>query len=252
MEISWFNVVILLVAGFAGGFVNAVSAAGSLITLPAFIFAGLSPAQANATNRIAILVQNISSISAYQSKGVKTEPYMWWAALAAMPGAVAGAWFSLKIPDELFTKILSITMILFLVITLSNPLKNTSKQDEKTSPANRISGLLLFFLTGVYGGFIQAGSGFFIMAVGLLHHRFDLIKTNHYKTIVTFTYTVAAVIMFMWKGDILWIQGIILAIGMAIGAFAGVRWSMAVNEIWLKRVIVLMISAMAIYLWFLK
>lgn len=252
MEISWFNVMILLIAGFAGGFVNAVSAAGSLITLPAFIFAGLSPAQANATNRIAILIQNFSSVSAYRTKGIKTEPYMWWAALAAIPGAIAGAWFSLKIPDDMFTKILSVVMILFLVITLSNPLKNVTKQNERMSLGYKISGLVLFFLIGIYGGFIQAGTGFFIMAAGLLHHRFDLIKTNLYKALVMFTYTIAAVLMFMWKGDILWLQGIILALGMGAGAFSGVRWSMVVSEIWLKRVIVVIVSAMAIYLWFLK
>jgi hypothetical protein len=252
MEISWFNVMILLIAGFAGGFVNAVSAAGSLITLPAFIFAGLSPAQANATNRIAILIQNFSSVSAYRTKGIKTEPYMWWAALAAIPGAIAGAWFSLKIPDDMFTKILSVVMILFLVITLSNPLKNVTKQNERVSLGYKISGLVLFFLIGIYGGFIQAGTGFFIMAAGLLHHRFDLIKTNLYKALVMFTYTIAAVLMFMWKGDILWLQGIILALGMGAGAFSGVRWSMVVSEIWLKRVIVVIVSAMAIYLWFLK
>jgi uncharacterized membrane protein YfcA len=56
----------------------------------------------------------------------------------------------------------------------------------------------------------------------------------------------------MWKGDILWLQGIILALGMGAGAFSGVRWSMVVSEIWLKRVIVVIVSAMAIYLWFLK
>jgi hypothetical protein len=67
-----------------------------------------------------------------------------------------------------------------------------------------------------------------------------------------FTYTIAAVLMFMWKGDILWLQGIILALGMGAGAFSGVRWSMVVSEIWLKRVIVVIVSAMAIYLWFLK
>lgn len=64
----------------------------------------------------------------------------------------------------------------------------------------------MFFLIGIYGGFIQAGTGFFIMAAGLLHHRFDLIKTNLYKALVMFTYTIAAVLMFMWKGDILWLQ----------------------------------------------
>src|SRR5436189_211039 len=110
------SLVIILLAGVVAGFINAVLAAGSLITLPAFIFAGLTSAEANATNRVAILFQNLFSSYGFRSKGLKTEKYMWWLAAATVPGAVIGAWFSLKIPDYIFNKILAGVMIVFLII----------------------------------------------------------------------------------------------------------------------------------------
>lgn len=247
-----FNILIIIVAGLLGGFVNAVSAAGSLITLPAFIFAGLSPSEANATNRVAILAQNFSSASAFRTKGMPLEPYMLWASLAAMPGAMLGAWYSLKIPDELFTKILAVVMLLFLGITIFNPLKGNKAGNEKLDAKTKATGLVAYFFIGIYGGFIQAGTGFFLMATSLLLHRFEIVKNNYYKAVVMFMYTLAAFAVFVFKGNIFWLQGCIMGAAMGVGAFFGSRWTIVASDVWIKRVIAALIISMAIYLWFFK
>lgn len=243
---------IILIAGIIGGFINAVSAAGSLITLPAFIFAGLTPGAANASNRVAILAQNFSSAYAFRSKGLKPDAYMFWLAAASIPGAVLGAWFSLKIPDALFTKILSVVMVVFLIITLVNPLKNAGGKEERLDTRSKIIGVLLYFCFGIYGGFIQAGTGFFLMGGALLLHRFNIVKTNYYKAVIMFTYTLAAFLVFMFKGNIHWLEGILMGVGMSIGAFFGSRWTIGASEVWIRRVMVVLICSMAAYLWIFK
>ena len=250
MEIG--NILIILVAGIIGGFINAVSAAGSLITLPAFIFAGLTPGAANATNRVAIMAQNFSSAYAFRSKGIKADSYMLWLAAASIPGAVLGAWFSLKIPDAIFTKILSVVMVVFLIITLLNPLKNAGGEAERVEPKHKALGVFLYFLFGIYGGFIQAGTGFFLMSGTLLLHRFNIVKTNYYKAVIMFTYTVAAFLVFVFKGNIHWLEGILMGVGMSIGAFFGSRWTIDASAVWIRRVMVVLICSMAVYLWIFK
>lgn len=250
MEIT--TVFIILIGGALAGFVNAVSAAGSLITLPVLIFTGLSAAEANATNRVGILAQNFSSAMGFRSKGFKTENYMWWLAAAAIPGAILGAWFSLKIPDALFNKILSVVMIVFLIITLTNPLKSMVGSMPRMEPKHKVLGVITYFFVGMYGGFIQAGSGFFIMAGCMLIHRFDIIKTNYYKAIIMLTYTVAAFLVFLFKGNINWVYGVVLSAGMATGGFLGSRWSVSASEKWLKVFMTVAIVAMAVYLWVFK
>ncbi|MBL7778631.1 MAG: sulfite exporter TauE/SafE family protein [Chitinophagales bacterium] len=248
-----FGIIVILVAGFAGGFTNAVSAAGSLFTLPAFIFAGLTPAEANATNRIAILAQNFSSITTFRKSGVVHDNYVFWLSLATLPGALIGAWFSLKIPDELFTKILSVVMIVFLVITILNPLKsNANASQERNGKWHKTIGVITYFFIGIYGGFIQAGSGFFIMAGCLLINRFDIVKTNYFKAVIMFSYTLAALTIFVWKGNVFWLHGILMAAAMSAGAYVGVKWSIKASEVWIKRVIIFLILCMSLYLWFLK
>lgn len=177
---------------------------------------------------------------------------MLWVSLAAMPGAVLGAWYSLKIPEELFTKILSGVMVVFLLITLFNPLKLKNDNPPPLTAGRKIAGIVAHFFAGIYGGFIQAGTGFFLMAASLLIHRYDIVKTNYYKAVVMFMYTTAAFCVFFFKGDIQWLQGIVMAIAMSIGGFLGSRWTIVASDIWIKRVIAFLILGMAVYLWFFK
>lgn len=246
------SITVILIAGVLAGFINAVSAAGSLVSLPAFIFAGLSPAEANATNRVAILAQNASSAYTFYSKGIPADNYMWWLALASIPGAILGAWFSLKIPDWLFTKLLSGILVFFLIITIVNPLKNAVGSQPLLSNTRKAVGVFTYFIIGIYGGFIQAGTGFFLMAGCLLIHRFDIVKTNYYKAVIMFSYTLAAFAVFLANGRVIWAHGLLMAAGMSIGAYVGSRWVIQANEVWIKRVIVFLISSMAVYLWFFK
>ncbi len=251
-RLSLVSILILLVGGVVAGFVNAVSAAGSLISLPLLIFTGLPAGDANATNRVGVLIQNMSSAMGFRTKGIKTEEYMWWLAAASVPGALLGAWFSLKIPDEVFNRILSVVMLVFLVITLANPLKNAAGTEPRMDTKHKIIGVIAFFFSGVYGGFIQAGSGFFIMAGCMFIHRFDIVKANYYKAVIMLVYTVAAFLLFFFKGHINWAYGLVLSIGMAVGGFMGSRWSITAGEKMIKLFIVVVISALSVYLWVFK
>ena len=111
---------------------------------------------------------------------------------------------------------------------------------------------MAYFFIGIYGGFIQAGTGFFLMATSLLLNRFEIVKTNYYKAVVMFMYTLAAFAVFVFKGNIFWLQGCIMGAAMGVGAFLGSRWTIVASDVWIKRVIAALIISMAAYLWFFK
>jgi uncharacterized protein len=246
------NLLILLLAGIAVAFINTISAAGSLVSLSAFMFTGLSSTEANATNRIPIIFQSFFSIKGFESKGVEGETYKWWLALACVPGAVIGALFAVKIPEAVFNNVLLGVMVLFLVITLANPLRGRVGGEERMSLPYKIAGVIIYFFVGIYGGFIQAGSGFFLMAPALLLHRFNIHKTNYYKVFITLIYTFAALAVFIWKGNIHWYYGLVMSVGTSLGGWMTSRWSVNVNEVWMKRIIVSIILLLTIYVWLLK
>lgn len=246
------HLLILFIAGIAVAFINTISAAGSLVSLSALMFAGLSSAEANATNRIPIIFQSFFSAKGFESKGIKGDSYKWWLAMACVPGAVIGALFAVKIPAEVFNKILLVVMLLFLVITLVNPLKTKNDAEERMQPKHKIAGVMLYFFIGIYGGFIQAGSGFFLMAPALLLHRFGINKTNYFKVYITLFYTLAALAVFVWKGNIHWYYGMVMSGGTSLGGWLTSRWSVSISEHWMKRLVAMLILLLTLYIWLYK
>jgi len=222
----WF---LLFGVGIVSGFLNVMAGGGSTITLPVLIFLGLDGALANGTNRIAILIQNVSSVSAFhRSEKYPLRTILTYAAWA-LPGAVAGAFYATRISDELFQTILGI-IILGVVVTLILP-GNTLTRAVRAEAAARSRWIYPALLViGFYGGFIQVGVGFLFMAA--LYHllRLDLVNVNRYKVLIVLIYTVPALAIFMWSGNVDWILGWILAAGSALGGWLAVKVSLRGGE----------------------
>ena len=112
MELAFNDIIILLLCGIIAGFINTVAGGGSLLTLPILIFMGLPSNIANGTNRIAIFMQNIFSISGYKSRGVSDFKYSSWLSISALIGAIIGAKIAVDIDEDLFNKILALVLSL--------------------------------------------------------------------------------------------------------------------------------------------
>ncbi len=236
----WF---LLFGVGVASGFLNVMAGGGSTITLPVLIFLGLDGALANGTNRVAILVQNISSVSSFH----KSQPYSLRTVLGyaawTLPGAVAGAIYATRISDQLFQTILGV-IILGVVITLIIP-RGTILSTAKRHLAGRSPWIYpALFGIGFYGGFIQVGVGFLFMAA--LYHllRLDLVNVNRYKVFIVLVYTLPALAIFMWSGDVDWILGWILAAGSALGAWLAVKVSVRGGEKFVRIVLIIALLIM--------
>ena len=245
---EWYNYLSVFIAGAAGGAINTVSAAGSLVTLPALQFAGLPPQVANATNRIGILSQNTAAIIGYHKEGVPISRKALQMALVTLPGGVIGAFFSLKIPDEWFNTILSVVMVFFLALLVFFPVTADKKIDDENE--NSFWGYFLYFLSGIYGGLIQAGAGFILMATTIYVNRMGIIQSNYYKVLAMLTYTIGAFAVFIWGGEIDWIGGFFLAAGNFAGAYISSRLSVKAGEKKVRMAIFLIVAGMAILLWF--
>ena len=84
------NILWLILAGFAAGFINTIAGGGTLLTLPALIFMGLPPSVANGTNRIAIFLQTATGVAGFKSKGVSTFPFSIYCGISALFGSLIG------------------------------------------------------------------------------------------------------------------------------------------------------------------
>ena len=246
MENLW-EIPLILVTGVFAGFLNTVAGGGSLLTLPVLIFLGLPPATAaNGTNRVAVFVQNASAIMGFRRKGVSDFGYSVLLTLPALVGAWFGAQIAVETDEVIFNRVLAGIMIAVLLLTLLNPTKKLQGKTANLSIARKIIGMLVFFFVGIYGGFIQAGVGFIIIAALTLTNGFDLVRTNAIKVFVIFFYTIIALIAFIRYVD--WPLGLTLAVGNATGAWIGSHWAVEKGDKWIRIVLIVAVVAFAIRL----
>tara|TARA_B100001939_G_scaffold346698_1_gene366091 strand:- start:1527 stop:2285 length:759 start_codon:yes stop_codon:yes gene_type:complete len=241
---------ILVFVGLMAGAINTLGGGGSLLTLPALIFLGLPPSIANASNRIGILFSSISATTGYASKGVMNFPFNIYLGFSALFGSLLGAKIAIEIDGQLFNKILSILMIIVLLLIVFKPSNIQNNFVEKLHGKHLLISILIFFLIGIYGGFINAGIGIIIMFFLNSFNNLSLVKSNATKVSVVSIYTFAAVLFFAYNNKIDWEAGFVLATGTSVGAWLASRWSVLKGDKTIKIFLIICVSVMSIKLWF--
>jgi uncharacterized membrane protein YfcA len=245
-----FDILILVGAGLFAGFVNTMAGGGSLLTLPLLIFLGLPPATANGTNRIAIIVSASSATLGFRSKNISSFPLSIYLGIAAFFGALIGSRIAVEIDGLLFNKILAIIMIVVVVLMVFKPNYKADLLQARTTGKTLIWSMVAFFFIGIYGGFINAGIGFIIMLFLNYVNKLDLVRVNATKVTLVLIYTTAALATFILSGHIDLKYGIALAVGNAAGAFFASRYAVKKGEGVIKTVMMVMVVAMSVKLWF--
>jgi len=248
-EFDW-NLLLLVVAGFAAGFINTIAGGGSLITLPTLIFLGLEPSIANGTNRIGIFLQTFSGAAGYRSKGIKTFPFSIYCGISALIGSLIGARIAVDIKGDVFNRILAIVMIVVVILIVFKPKVNVTTLVEKTTGKHLYIAIIAFFFFGIYGGFINAGIGFVLLIFLAYFNKMSLVKANATKVTIVCIYTFAAVLMFYFNDKINWTYGLLLALGNMAGAWISSRWAVKKGDGMVRIFLIIMVTAMAIKLWF--
>ncbi|MEJ2724161.1 MAG: sulfite exporter TauE/SafE family protein [Deltaproteobacteria bacterium] len=227
---------VLLVCGSLAGFLNVMAGGGSLITLPLLIFLGLPAAVANGTNRVAIFFQNIFAIGGFRRQGVFPIRLALLCTVPALVGSYWGANLAVTIDDALFKRLLAGIMIGVLIFTLVDPVRRWGHPVGGMTPLRRAFLILVFFGVGVYGGFVQAGVGFIVIS-GLLAYGLDLVRINAVKVIVVFSFTLIALGVFIFHGEINYAMGLALAAGNSIGGLIATRVAVRKGHDWIKKMV---------------
>jgi uncharacterized membrane protein YfcA len=183
---------------------------------------GLPPNMANGTNRIAIFLQNVVGVRQFHREKVMDFPSGFRVGIPAAAGAVAGAFIAVNLNDEVMKLAIAGVMILVFFLILLKP-NRWINSHETHPPIPYWVQVIVFFFVGVYGGFIQAGVGFFLLTSLVLGSGFELVKANALKLLIILLYTPLALLIFFINGDVnLWI-GLVLAVGNMTGAWIGTK-----------------------------
>jgi uncharacterized membrane protein YfcA len=222
LDLTWWKILAVIGVGVLAGFINTLAGSGSLLTLPLLMFLGLPANVANGTNRIAILLQNVVGVASFKRHKVLEFRQGIIIGLPAVAGSLLGARIAVGIDDATMEKAIGSLLILMFLLIVFKP-GRWLHSHEGQPPLKLFIQVIIFFLIGLYGGFIQAGVGFFLLAGLVLGAGFELVKANALKVFIVFLYTPFALAVFIWNHDVNYLLGFILAIGNMTGAFLGAR-----------------------------
>ncbi|MGE4533812.1 sulfite exporter TauE/SafE family protein [Halomonas sp.] len=211
----------LLLIGTLAGFINVLSAGGSMLTLPLLMFLGLPPQEANGTNRVSIALQSVSAVYNFFRAGARHVGLSLRLSVPAVVGSLVGAWLALRTGDALFEAILIVVMAgSALLMLLPQPRLDTRPlTPERLTPAI----YLAMFGIGLYGGFIQVGVGILFIVVLYRMLRIDLAQVNVFKVLIVLVYTLPALALFLVNDQVRWGYGLLLAAGSMTGAWLAVK-----------------------------
>lgn len=240
------DIALVLLTGVASGFVNIVGGGGSLISMPVLIFLGLPSAVANGTNRVALMVQSLVAIGYFRRKGFFYPKLSVILGIPALLGSIVGARFAIALSDEMFNKILAVVMLTVMVLVIWRPEKKFLRHEREEFSRLRLgAAALVFFAVGFYGGFIQAGVGFIIIAALALITGMSLVKINSLKVLITLIYITSSLVVFVLSGKVDWLPGLALAAGNALGAYLGSAFSVHKGDRWIRAFLVVSVVLMS-------
>lgn len=242
---EYLDFLILFGVGIVAGVINVMAGGGSSLTLPALIFLGLDSAAANGTNRVGILIQSLFATLAFRKEKISGLGLSLRLAALTIPGAILGALIAVRISDKWFEIILGIIMIGVIISMLIPQFKNgiTTEEGKKTWLIYPI-----MFAVGFYGGFVQVGVGFLIMAA--LYHllRMNLVYVNMHKVFITLIFTIPALLIFIWTDNVDWLLGLSLALGNGLGGWWAARISVKGGEKIIRYVMIVAIFIISLKL----
>lgn len=214
------DILLMLVAGFVGGMLNAVAGGGTFITFPTLVFVGLPVVSANATTTVAALPGYFAAAWGFRREIARIEPKLVvrLTVLTMLGGAIGSALLLIS-SDKAFSAIVPFLLLLATLVFLGGP--------RIREIAGRYRGGVTAFGAGtmipvaIYGGYFNGGLGIILLALFTLWGMTDLHAMNGLKSWLSAALSVISAVIFAVGGEIAWWPCLIMSIGTILGGFIG-------------------------------
>jgi uncharacterized membrane protein YfcA len=221
------HIFILLLAGFAGGIINAIAGGGGILMFPALLSVGLSPLAANATSSFVVWPGTLSAIYVYRKELAKIPRYYALLFIPAAIGAIVGARALLHTPGATFEKIVP-WLVLFAVFMLAvqpavhRRIEARAGRKFRRHPLRVIGVIGLVMLPlATYGGYFGVGYGIMILAFLGYTNLHTIHQMNGVKNLTGATIAIISTVFFLRAGLIDWSAGLPMAAGTIMGGAVG-------------------------------
>jgi uncharacterized membrane protein YfcA len=233
------QVVLVALAGFLAGAVNAIVGSGSLITFPTLLAIGLPPVTANVTNTVGIVFGSLSAVVGYRRELRPQLRRALWLSIPTVFGAALGATLVLLLPQKVFGFVVPVLVALAVLLVIIQPRLSARLEREGTRPRwGRYVLPVGIFLTAVYGGYFGAAQGVILMGLLTILMSDPIQELNAIKNVVAGVANLVAALIFVAVAHIDWQVAGVIAISSVVGGQAGSAVGRRLNPLFLRLVIV--------------
>jgi hypothetical protein len=239
------TVLLMSLAAFGAGWIDAVVGGGGLVQLPALLlaFPGASPAQLLGTNKLSSIFGTTTSAVTYWRRvrpDLRTALPM---AGVAYLGAIGGALLGLHLPKSAFNPVILAMLVVVGAYTVAKPALGEETALRFAGHRHTVVAMLTGFVIGVYDGALGPGTGSFLVfaLVGLMGYAF--LEASAKAKIANFATNLGALTVFVPGGHVMWGIGAVMAVANIAGGYAGARTAVARGSTFVRAVFVIVLVA---------
>lgn len=238
MEISVELLAILFSVALVAGFIDAIAGGGGLITIPALLMTGISPALALGTNKLQACGGSFSASLYFIRKRAVKLSEVWLLIVLTFIGSAIGTLLIQQVDSSIIRKVLPFLMLAIGLYFLFTPKLGEEDRQQRFSFVG--FAFTAAALIGFYDGFFGPGTGslFSLAFVTLL--GFNLAKATAHAKVLNFTSNIASLMLFLIGGQVLWSVGLAMMAGQIIGGNLGAKMVLTKGKSLIRPMVVIM------------
>jgi uncharacterized membrane protein YfcA len=234
--------------GMLAGFVDAVAGGGGMIGIPALLFVGLPPVSALATNKLQGVVGTAMAAVTFWRRGFVSLTALLPAMLLTFAGSLTGALIVKGLDTSLLEKAVPVALIAIATYFLFAP--NLSDQDRHARLPFRLAVPVIGFCIGFYDGIFGPGTGSFFTICFVTLLGLGITRASGHTKVLNFTSNLAALVIFIPAGDVVWPAALAMAGGQLVGGYVGARAGIRFGARLIRPLVVVVSITMAVRLLF--
>ncbi|SFV36459.1 hypothetical protein SAMN05216456_2488 [Devosia crocina] len=232
--------------GMLAGFVDAVAGGGGMITVPALLSAGLPPISALATNKMQSSIGTAMAVLTYWRRGFVSVRALVPSVATTLAGSLIGALIVKQIDTSVLNVAVPIALIAIALYFLFAPSLSDADRASRLAFPRWVP--VLGFVIGFYDGVFGPGTGSFFTIGFVLLFGLGITRATGNTKLLNLTSNLAALVIFIIGGDVVWQAAIVMAGGQVIGGYVGARAGIRFGAKLIRPLVVVVSIAMALKL----
>lgn len=222
MEITYQTFLIVCPFLFLAGLIDAIGGGGGLISLPAYLIAGLPPHAAVATNKMSSTCGTALATFRFIKNKLVNFKLAVPSVIAAIIGSTIGANLSLSVSEDIMLYVMVGILPICAFLVLNKKLFHDGGKDEVTlNKRTYITATVTAFIIGMYDGFYGPGTGTFLIIAFTIFAKLSIKTANAQAKVINLTSNITSLVIFLLNGEVILTVGLAAAACNMIGGYIG-------------------------------